>query len=161
MSELKLTIELVPRPLWNSNLHNLLRRREWEEIRKQVIAQYNNHCGICGAGGMMICHEIWYYDDANHIQRLTGFIALCTMCNGCKHMGRSRNLANQGKLSRESVVGHFCRVNGISIEEFLPVCRSAFSQWRERSEYEWTQDFGEYAGLIRFPYGRYPTRYPE
>ena len=158
MSELKLTIELVPRPLWNSSLYNLLPRKEWESIRKQAIAQYNNHCGICEAGGMMICHEIWYYDDVNHIQRLTGFIAICAMCNCCKHMGRSARLAQQGKLSWESVVGHFCRVNGISVKEFLPICRSAFSQWDERNKHEWTQDFGEYTG--RMGNGRYPTRYP-
>jgi hypothetical protein len=148
MTELKLTLELVPNPLWGRSLHKLLLRKEWEKIREQVIMQYNNQCGICGAGGRMICHEIWYYDDVNHIQRLTGFIALCDMCNNCKHMGRSGNLARQGKLDFGEVIDHFCRVNGISKSEVIAIRKVASDQWSERNKHEWTQDFGEYSNLV-------------
>ncbi len=148
MSELKLTIELVPQPLWNRSLYRFLPRKEWKKLREKVLAQYNYHCGICGAGGVMICHEIWSYDDTNYIQRLTGLIALCTMCNDCKHMGIAGRLAARGLLDIVAVADHFCRVNNISYEEFMPIRSAAFEQWRERSKHEWEQDFGEYAGLI-------------
>ncbi len=149
MSELKLTIELVPRPLWGRDLAKLMPRKEWDKLREQVYAQYNHLCGICGAGGRMICHEIWHYDDENHVQHLAGFIALCGMCNSCKHMGRSGNLARQGKLDFGAVVDHFCSVNGITRAVFRKIRMAAFDQWSERSKHEWTQDFGEYSGLIR------------
>lgn len=145
---LKLTIELVPRPLWYLSLYNLLPRKEWDRLRNQVYAQYDYHCGICGVDGRMNCHEIWEYDDVNHIQRLAGLIALCNMCNHCKHILLSGTLARQGKLDLKAVVVHFCRVNRISMSEFIPIRRSALKQWNERSKHEWTQDFGEYSSLI-------------
>jgi hypothetical protein len=148
MSELKLTIELVPNPLWGRDLAKIMPRKEWDKLRKQVYAQYYHHCGICGADGRMICHEIWHYDDVNHIQRLTGFIALCDMCNNCKHIGRSGVLARQGKLEMKAVVDHFCNINGISWEEYKVANTAAFNQWRERNKHEWTQDFGEYSSLV-------------
>lgn len=140
---------MVPQPLWGRDLAKLAPRKEWDRLRKQVYERYDNHCGICGAGGRMICHEIWEYDDVNHIQRLTGLIALCSLCNSCKHMGRSHNLFLQGKLDFMPVVEHFCRVNGIAQLEFREVFDAALVQWRERNNYEWTQDFGEYESLAR------------
>jgi len=149
MSELKLSIELVPRPLWGRDLAKLMPRKEWDRLRNQVYEQYNHRCGICGAGGKMICHEMWHYDDVNYIQRLRGFIAICDLCNLCKHLGRSINLSRQGKLDIEAVTRHFCSVNGISRTAFFTMVTEIFHQWRERNEHEWTQDFGEYSGLVR------------
>jgi len=124
-------------------------RKEWKKLRERVLLWYDCHCGICRAGGTMICHEIWSYDDTNYIQRLTGLIALCTMCNDCKHLGITGRLAARGLLDIVAVADHFCRVNNISYEEFVMIRSAAFKQWRERSNYiEWTQDFGDYAGLI-------------
>jgi len=93
-------------------------------------------------------HEIWDYDDVNHIQHLTDLVALCDMCNYCKHILLAGTLARQGKLDMKAVVVHFCRTNRISVKEFVTIRKLAFKQWNERSAYEWTQDFGEYAELI-------------
>jgi predicted restriction endonuclease len=74
---LKLTIELVPKTSWYSNLRNVIRPAKWDKLRKSVYAEYEHKCGICGAtGGRLNCHEIWEYIDTNHEQKLIGFIAL-------------------------------------------------------------------------------------
>jgi hypothetical protein len=144
--ELRLTIELVPRPLWGINLHKS--GSGWDKLRKQVYAQYNHHCGICGAENVTLyCHEIWQYDDTLHIQKLSGFIALCNMCNYCKHMGRASVLAREGKLDFKKVAEHFMRVNQCSYEEYEAYRNEAFKTWRERNQYTWTTDFAAYAHL--------------
>lgn len=144
---LRLTIELVPRPLWSINLHKS--RSDWDKLRKQVYAQYNYRCGICQAENVTLsCHEIWLYDDALHIQKLNGFIALCTMCHHCKHMGRAGILANEGKLDFNKVVEHFMRVNQCSYEAHEAHKKEAYKTWRERNKHEWTTDFGAYAYLV-------------
>jgi len=47
-------------------------------------------------------------------------------------------------LSREDLINHFCKVNNCSREDFEKHEEEAFRIWRERSKYEWKQDFGEY-----------------
>jgi hypothetical protein len=147
--ELKLTIELVPRPLWGINLHKS--RSGWDKLRKQVYAHYNYQCGICRAENITLyCHEIWQYDDTLHIQKLIGFIALCNMCNLCKHMGRADALAGEGKLDFKKVIEHFVRVNQCSYEEYKTYRKEAFNTWSEQNKYSWTTDFGAYAHLAPF-----------
>jgi hypothetical protein len=145
--ELRLTIELVPQGLWGINLHKS--GSAWDKLRKQVYAQYSYRCGICQTeNATLSCHEIWQYDDALHIQKLNGFIALCTMCHHCKHMGRARILASEGKLDFNKVVEHFIRVNQCSFEEYEVHRKEAFKTWKERNKYAWTTDFGVYAHLV-------------
>jgi hypothetical protein len=31
------------------------------------------------------CHEVWDYDEATHLQRLSRFLSLCTRCHHVKH----------------------------------------------------------------------------
>lgn len=147
--ELRLTIELVPNPLWGNNLRKYMSKSAWEKLRKQVMAQHNNRCGICQAvDGRLYCHEIWQYDDIAHIQKLNGFIILCEMCNHCKHMGLTKNLAAQGKLNLSNVIDHFMRINQCSHEEYQAHENEAFKIWNERNKYEWTTDFDTYAHLV-------------
>ena len=76
---MRLTIELVPRPCWYSNLRNKMTRANWDHLRTRGYATYNDRCGICHAsrhmsGVMLHCHEIWQYDDEHHVQRLAGMV---------------------------------------------------------------------------------------
>jgi hypothetical protein len=142
---LRLTIELVPEPCWYSNLRDVLPRPVWDELRREVYAASGHRCGICGAGGMLHCHEVWSYDDATYIQRLEGFRALCTLCHHVKHIGLAGLLASQGRLDYEAVVAHFMRVNGCSRADFQRHYDAALAQWRERSRYEWQTDLGDVA----------------
>ena len=148
-NNLKLTIELVPSPCWQSNLRSSMSRADWDKLRKSVYATYNYRCGICEANDVQLnCHEIWHYDDEKHVQKLVGFIALCPMCHHCKHLGHAGILASQGKLDLEQVIAHFMRVNHCSREDFSVHRKAAFDKWHERNRFEWTTELGTYAHLI-------------
>ena len=81
---MKLTIELVPRMCWYSNVRTNVTREKWDIIRKECYRKSNYKCEICGDKGTthpVECHEIWEYDDVNYVQKLIGFIALCPNCH--------------------------------------------------------------------------------
>ena len=147
--ELKLKIELVPETSWYNNLRNSMDRKDWDRIRKQTYADYQHRCGICGDESKLNCHEIWEYDDKNHIQKLVGFIALCDYCHHVKHIGLADILAKRGELDYQKVVEHFMKVNSCSENTFIKHRREAFDQWRERSNYEWQVDTGEYKNVVK------------
>jgi len=147
---MKLIAELVPETVWCKSLAKLLPRSVWNGIRQGVINENGLKCQICGeTEGVMNLHEIWNYDDVNHVQKLGGFILLCTMCHHIKHIGLAGILADEGKLDYNKLVKHFCSVNGCSEEEFKNHVKDAFAVWRKRSQSSWKQDFGEYGKFIQ------------
>lgn len=97
----------------------------------------------------MNLHEVWQYDDKNHMQKLEGFILLCNMCHHVKHIGFAGILAKQGKLDYDKVIEHFCEVNNCTEKEFEKHKTEAFEIWRNRSKHEWNQDFGKYKEFIK------------
>ena len=103
---------------------------------------------VCKVKGGLHCHEIWEYDDENHIQKLKGFIALCVDCHQVKHLMRSRLMAAEKQLDFEKLIQHFMRLNRCSREAFEEYESSVFAQYQERSQFEWTVNFGEYQKLI-------------
>lgn len=139
---LRLSIELVPATAWGANLRDVLTRAAWDELRRAVYARCGHRCAICGAAGRLHCHEVWHYDDARHIQRLEGLLALCALCHHVKHLGHAGILAREGKLEMERVIAHYCQVNGCDRATFAAHRAAAFAQWHERSRYEWTLDLG-------------------
>jgi hypothetical protein len=147
-AELKLTIELVPKTCWYSNLRRKVAPAEWDRIRRDTYAAYGYRCGICGADAPLHCHERWAYDDREHRQRLLGFIALCEWCHHVKHIGLASILASEGKLDMKRVVDHFMRVNSCDRAVYRQHRLAAFQEWRRRSQEQWTVELGEYAGLI-------------
>jgi hypothetical protein len=125
-------------------------REVWDSIRNDFIKENGRKCQVCGeTSGTMNLHEIWNYDDKKHVQKLEGFILLCRMCHHVKHIGLAGILANQGKLDYDKVIEHFCKVNDCTKKEFEKYKAKAFEIWRERSEYEWNQDFGKYKEFIK------------
>ena len=147
---MKLNAELVPETVWYKSLAKLLPRNVWDGIRQNYINEHGRKCQICGeTEGIMNLHEVWSYDDVKHIQKLVGFILLCSMCHHVKHIGLAGILANEGKLDYEKLVEHFCVVNGCSVSEFKMHVKDTFAIWRERSKHQWKQDFGEYARYIQ------------
>lgn len=147
---MRLTIELVPSTVWNSSLYQLLPRNIWNKIRNEHIAKHGRKCQICGeTRGVMNLHEIWNYDDINHIQKLDGFILLCKMCHHVKHIGLAGILASQGKLDYNKVIEHFCKVNTCNQQEFEKHQEESFEKWSIRSCCEWEQDFGKYREFIK------------
>lgn len=145
---LRLQTELVPEPCWYSNMRKAMALAAWDKLRKQVYAQYGYRCGICGASARLHCHEIWQYDDKEHIQTLQGFIALCEWCHHVKHLGLADILAREGRLDYDRVIAHFLTVNQCGWEDFELHRRQAFNQWRERNNYQWRTDLGKYTYLV-------------
>jgi hypothetical protein len=142
---LRLTIELVPKTVWYKSLAKLLPRNVWDSIRDDTIERSGRKCQICGeTEGAMNLHEIWEYDDVNHIQKLVGFVLLCSMCHHIKHIGLAGILVREGKLDYNELVKHFCEVNSCSEKDFKKHIEEAFEIWRERSKHQWKQDFSEY-----------------
>ena len=147
---MKLTAELVPKTAWNQSLSELLPRKVWDGIRENIIRDRGKKCQICNeTERKMSLHEIWNYDDVTHVQKLSGFILLCSLCHNVKHIGLAGILAKQGRLDLNRVIKHFCTVNGCSEKEFNEHVKDAFTIWRERSKHQWTQDFGEYGQYLK------------
>ena len=148
-NDFKLKIDLVPSTSWYNNLRKLVSKNKWDKIRKKAYSDYGYKCGICGADGRLSCHEIWGYDDENHIQKLEGFIALCTMCHHVKHIGFAGILAQQGKIDYDKVIAHFMSVNKCDYEDFEEHREEAFKIWKKRSECEWNVELGEYENDVK------------
>jgi hypothetical protein len=149
-TEILLTVELVPKTAWYQSLAKLLPRDVWNSIREDIIKKNGQKCRICGeTNGTMNLHEIWEYDDLDYVQKLNGFILLCTMCHHVKHIGLARILAEEGKLDFNEVVKHFCKINRCSEEDFEKYVKEVFEIWRKRSEHKWKQDFGKYQKFVK------------
>lgn len=132
--KLKLKIELVPSTAWENNLRKILPRSVWQELRKEIIKKAKNKCQICGATGKMDCHEVWKYDDKNHIQELVNLQAICSMCHMVKHFGFSTLRLH---MPQEKLVKHFMQVNKCSRKDFIKHLSQETQKFNERSQYEW------------------------
>lgn len=144
----RLTIEMVPQTSWYDNLRKRLPKADWDRLRKKVYAQYNYRCAICQTEGRLHCHELWLYDDEQHIQRLVGFVALCPLCHFVKHLGFATSMAEEGRLDFERVVRHFMRVNRCSRSDFEARRDEAFQQWHTRSQSPWQVNIDYYDLLV-------------
>lgn len=143
---LKLTIELVPSTSWYNNMRSLMSKAKWDILRKKVYADYNYRCGICSMNNITLhCHEIWEYDDLNHLQKLNGFITLCKLCHWVKHIGLAGIRASEGQLDFEEIIQHFIKVNNCNRKTFESYRNEAFRIWEERSKHQWQIQLGEFA----------------
>ena len=134
----ELTIELVPKTCWYTNLRSELPRSQWDKLRKKAYQESDYKCQICGGQGKkhpVEAHEIWHYNDDDKKQTLQGIVALCPKCHMCKHWGLS---SLRGK--EEVCVRHMMKVNGWSKEDVLLYVESVFEQWHRRSQHEWDLD---------------------
>lgn len=134
----KLTIELVPKTCWFSNVRSNVSRSEWDRLRKASAAQAQYKCEVCGGQGQrwpVECHEIWDYDDDSARQTLTGLISLCPACHEVKHMGFT-----ELKGKRIPATAHLSIVNRWSYQQAEEYVARAFQVWRMRSKQGWTLD---------------------
>lgn len=138
----KLTIELVPKTSWYTNVRSNVSKSEWDTIRNICYDRAKHICEVCGDTGKsqgykhnVECHEIWNYDDVNKIQTLTGLISLCPICHKCKHPGLAQI---NGELN--IVINQIMKVNNITKYDAAKLLDEAFTLWRERSKHNWTLD---------------------
>lgn len=144
----KLTIELVPQSTWYNNVRSNVEAMLWEKLKKSTAEKAKHRCEICGGRGRkwpVECHEIWHYDDIEHVQKLLGLIALCPACHSVKHIGCA---SVQGKLP--SAMRHLMRVNNWSNNEALSYIDKQFEIWKARSQYEWKLDISFLSAKERY-----------
>lgn len=149
--DLRLTIDLVPRSAWWRSLYRMLPRSKWEKLRQRTLAEQGKRCVVCGAEGegvVIVCDELWHYDDESHVAQLVALRPICRPCSFVKHIGHAGILASQGKLDLDALVAHFLEVNGCGRGAFEQHREAAFTLWEERSRHDWRVDFGEYAALL-------------
>ena len=116
---MRLHIELVPQNCWGVNLRTKLKKSDWDKIRKGVYANENMHCHICGEKCESLdAHEIWEFDEKNHVQKLIEIIGICRQCHNTIHFGRAQKIG----LEKEAIE-QFIKVNNCGMidvqEEFL------------------------------------------
>lgn len=135
----KLTIELVPKTSWYSNVRSNVSKNEWDIIRKKSYEHAGHVCEICGDIGTnqgvkhkVECHEIWDYNDETNEQTLGGLISLCPYCHKTKHVGLAQI---NGEL--DIVINQLVKVNKISRDDATNYIKESFKIWSERSKKEW------------------------
>ena len=136
--DLKLTIELVPKTSWYSNVRSNVSKNKWDKIRKKAYLANDHRCEICngiGPAHRTECHEIWEYNDETNVQKLTGFISLCPKCHQVKHAGLAQM---RGKLNE--VIEQLCKVNNMTNEEAVSYISESFVEYRRRSKEKWKLD---------------------
>lgn len=144
-NNLKLTIEFVPSSAWQNNLRHILTKKMWDDLRKRVYAKYGGKCAICGKVPKKLhAHEVWEYDDKNHIQHLKDIIPLCSLCHLVKHPGFASINESRGGAPMVAVIAHFCLVNKVGREMFQKHYEEELGKWNERSRYEWMIDLTRY-----------------
>jgi hypothetical protein len=150
-----LAIELIPKPLWRRNLHDEpwwpteSRRRRREQplceiccddkagTKVRVPAAKGGYVEVFDFVPSQEVHEVWTYDDENHVQTLVRLIALCRACHEVKHFGLA-TIKGRALQATE----HLMRVNGWDKDQAKAHIAEARAQWVERSRYPWTQDLG-------------------
>jgi len=138
---MRLKIELVPKSAWNTNLRSILKKNDWDKVRKFSYKKARYRCDICGRKTVKPqCHEVWQYDDKHNIQKLVKLESLCSTCHSCKHMGFAFKRYYEGKLDIERIINHFTNINKISMEEFSEYVKKTFEQWENRSKEKWKLD---------------------
>ena len=137
----KLTVELVPKTAWYSNVRSNVPKSQWDIIRRAVYKKAGYMCEVGGGKGTkhpVECHEVWEYNDDTKIQKLTRMIALCPACHNVKHLGRARAIG-----LFEVAIGQLMKVNEWSRAEAIAYTKKVFEQWQERSKIKWKLDLKE------------------
>jgi len=133
-----LTIELVPRTSWFTNLRSELSKESWDVLRRKSYQKASYHCEICGGQGdkwPVECHEIWNYNDEKKEQKLEGLTSLCPSCHEVKHIGYAEI---RGRY--QEALEHLAEVNEWTLEEAEKYIKEQVALWKERSKYDWTLD---------------------
>jgi len=138
----KLTIELIPKTCHFSNVRTMVSSKDWDKLRFASYELADNKCEICGNNGLnqgykhrVECHEVWEYDDENHIQKLIKLISLCVSCHQVKHIGRAIVIGKEKDCHKQLI-----KVNSWTQEQVNEHILESFKLHKERSKYKWLLD---------------------
>ena len=132
---MRLTAEMIPEPCWYKNLRKMLKRKEWDIIRKKIYERAGYKCEICNSQGKLHAHEVWEYDDEKKVQKLAGLIALCSRCHLVKHLAFAE-ISDRIDIAATQ----FCTVNDCDLADWEVARDRVREQFRERNRHEWTTD---------------------
>lgn len=135
---MKLTIELIPKTAFYSNVRTNVSKFTWDIIRNKCYKKANYKCEICkGIGDKypVECHEIWDFNENSKKQTLTGFIALCPNCHKAKHFGLAQ-INGESNL----IINHLMKVNNLKKEIIIQHIVDSFKIWSKRSIINWNLD---------------------
>lgn len=134
---MKLKIELVPKTCWGSNLRNKLKKSDWDKIRKEAYKKEDMHCHICGEQCTSLdAHEVWEFDEDNHIQRLVDIIGVCKRCHNTIHYGRAGAI---GK--KQDAINQYLKVNECDIMDMAEEIQKIKEEYIRRSKIkDWKLD---------------------
>lgn len=142
---MRLEIEPVLRCNWGKSLANLLPKEVWDKLRREVYEAYDYKCCICGERGKKLhCHEVWTYNDKKKVQKLVNLECICGTCHALKHWGRTKAVTTDRK-ELQSLIDHFCKVNGCSEEVFYRHDKEISRLLGKRSTFKYKVDFGKLA----------------
>jgi len=138
----KLLVELVPKTCWFSSVRTMVSSKDWDKLRFASYKLADNKCEICKKTGKeqgykhnVECHEIWDYDDENHIQTLIGLISLCVRCHQVKHIGRAMAIGIEKQCYEQLII-----VNKWNAEQVKQHIVESFELHKQRSKFEWKLD---------------------
>lgn len=147
--KLKLELELIPERQWNQSLAQLLPKKVWDWFRRAIYQKSNYTCSVCGDTGVEVhCHEVWHWDDHKHIQYLHGAQCLCKKCHQIKHWGLTTRLFHLGEITAieyNSLIDHFCVVNGCDKGTFEAHYLEMGNLWQKRSKHLYKIDWGKWS----------------
>jgi hypothetical protein len=144
--------------MWGKNVRAVVAAETWNSLRWRYDAtdhvrrinldfpdevwtaradyKETRECQICGTSRRTLeLHEEWSFDDANRVQRLDAFMAICPKCHLAKHLGHA-NATGHG----EEALEHLASVNGWARKEAEAYADAAFEIWADRSASEYQLD---------------------
>jgi hypothetical protein len=133
-----LSVELIPRNCWGTNVRSYAPAHVWNMIKDHTVNATLCRCQACGVSGdrwSFDCHEVFEYDDATRIQKLTGLMALCRSCHEAKHYGLARRCGRGPEA-----LAHLCKINGWDAEKAMEYLFEQFEICAKRSNFLWALD---------------------
>jgi len=154
---LRLSLDLVPAPLWGQNLRSpsVLGNKRWRRLRQGLLDAHGSTCSICGSEEQPHCHEVWQYEESKRRGKATlvRIEIICFKCHYVHHFGLAAGvLVDEGRLTKRDIADlrrHFAKVNQCRVQDFDMHLIEAMERWEQRSDKKWTINYGPYADLVR------------
>lgn len=153
----RLSIELVPRSAWCSNLRKFLAPNVWQRLTKIALEGAGNKCEACGSPGKFVgkirstgrmkfqldTHETWHFNEISGVQRLVRNRALCPDCHEAVHIGLA-------EVNGRAAVAQLrlATVNGWTPEQVSEHETAAWRLWEELNHRDaWKVDIEVLRGI--------------
>lgn len=130
---------MIPSSSWGKNLRAVLKRPEWDVVRKAAYMRSGYCCVVCGGRGPTYpveADEAWSYDMGTGNQTLATVASLCPDCHSIRHWGKTQLDGREKEITR-----HLAFVNGTSPHETARLIDEGISTWHRRNAMKWTVDY--------------------